>query len=340
MRNDRPVTVLAVVAVTLGSFAAFAQDRPTPGAPQPGAAEKGAAGVTPIYNEAADARVDIAAAVARAARDHRRVLVVWGGNWCPWCRRLHEALTTDPTLSRVVQGEYETVRVDVGRVDRNLDLARELGANLKMFGLPFLTVLDDNGKPVINRETGTLEADDEKNPRYDTERIARFLKANQAPALKADDLLAAGLERARSDGRKVFVHFGAPWCGWCRRLDEWLARPDVSAIVAKDLVAVKIDVDRNPGGAAMLAEYRGGEKGGIPWHVILDPGAEGGPAVVITSDAPGSGNIGFPAEPAEVDHFIAMMRKAAVKMTPADVEALGATLRERPPAAENGGGQR
>ncbi|HOW19271.1 MAG TPA: DUF255 domain-containing protein, partial [Phycisphaerae bacterium] len=44
----------------------------------------------PIYNEKADAKAQIAEALARAKRDNKRVLIMWGGNWCKWCYRLHD----------------------------------------------------------------------------------------------------------------------------------------------------------------------------------------------------------------------------------------------------------
>src|SRR5262249_23051927 len=40
---------------------------------------------TPIYDETADARAEIDAALSRAQYDHKRVLVKFGGNWCGWC---------------------------------------------------------------------------------------------------------------------------------------------------------------------------------------------------------------------------------------------------------------
>ena len=39
----------------------------------------------PLYDESADAKQQIAAALAKAKRENRRVLIQWGGNWCSWC---------------------------------------------------------------------------------------------------------------------------------------------------------------------------------------------------------------------------------------------------------------
>ena len=46
-----------------------------------GAAAQTAPGRKPLYDESADARADIAKAVADAQRDHKRILLMFGANW-------------------------------------------------------------------------------------------------------------------------------------------------------------------------------------------------------------------------------------------------------------------
>ncbi len=50
--------------------------------------------------------------------------------------------------------------------------------------------------------------------------------------------------------------------------------------------------------------------GGIPWMAILD--ADG--RKLTTSDGP-QGNFGFPVQPPEIDHFIAMLESTAKRIT-------------------------
>jgi len=308
----RTIAALILTAIALAAPAAAQQD-PAPREPQLKKVE--------VYNEAADAKAEIAAAVVAAKKDNKRVLIQWGANWCPWCVKLDGTLKSDRSLSKEMQYEYVFVKVDVGRFDRNKELFDGYGAKLKESGIPYLTVLDGDGKVIVNQESGALE----KGEAHDVAKVLGFLKAHEATPLKAEDLLAGALATARSQGKSVFVHFGAPWCGWCHRLEAWMAEPSNAAILAKDFVDCKIDTDRNPGGGEMHRKYNAmidkPSGGGIPWFVFLS--AEG--AAIVDSNGP-KGNTGFPSAPEEVAHFTAMLRKAKKNMTDDDIAALEKSL--------------
>jgi hypothetical protein len=61
----------------------------------------------PVYDEKADAAVQIETALAAAKRENRRVLIQWGANWYPWCVLLHERFRTDKNLARILRYEYD-----------------------------------------------------------------------------------------------------------------------------------------------------------------------------------------------------------------------------------------
>ncbi|MFZ4573916.1 MAG: thioredoxin family protein [Phycisphaerales bacterium] len=310
----RTTAALFLTAMALATPVAAQQD-PTPVTPQP-AAKK-----VEVYNEAADAKADIAAAVAAAKKDNKRVLIQWGANWCHWCVKLDGTLKADKKLSKEMLYEYVLVKVDVGRFDKNTELFNGYGAKLKESGIPYLTVLDGDGKVIANQESGALE----QGEAHDVGKVLGFLKAHEATPLKADDLLASSLTKAREQGKSVFVHFGAPWCGWCHRLEAWMAEPSNAAILAKDFIDCKVDTDRNPGGGEMHRKYNAmidkPSGGGIPWFVFLN--AEG--VALVDSNGP-QGNTGFPSAPEEIAHFTAMLRKAKKNMTDDDIAALEKSL--------------
>jgi hypothetical protein len=65
------------------------------------------------------------------------------------------------------------------------------------------------------------------------------------------------------------------------------------------------------------------ERSGIPWMVILD--SAGKP--LITSDGP-RGNIGYPFEPHEIEHFIVMLQQTAQRLTADQIAQVEAMLQE------------
>lgn len=315
---------LAVALCTLALPAQLPAQAPAQGPAQTPAAKPAAAPQEPVYNESADARADIAAALLKAKKENRRVLVQWGANWCGWCKLLHGTLQSDSALRTKLMYEYDLVRVDVGHFDKHLELATELGADFKKTGIPFLTILDAEGKPLVQQATGDFEINEGDKHAHDPKKLLEFLGAHQAPYLDANKVLAAGIEQARSSGKSVLLHFGAPWCGWCHKLENWLARPEVAALIAKDFVELKIDQDRMLGGVELLAAQRklaGAKDGGVPWIAVLD--AQG--QIKATSDA-AAGNIGYPYKHEEIAHFIGMLGGAKRALSPADLETLRASL--------------
>lgn len=318
--------LLASLLLVSSSSLALAQ---TPAPPATDSAHTAAKAKPSIYDEKASGDELINAALAKATKNNRRVLIQWGGNWCPWCHLLHEAMSTDKDLKHELLYEYDVVLVDVGRFDRNMDVAAKYGADLKASGVPFITILDSTGKVLANQETGSLESKEEGKHEHDRAAVLKFLKQHEATPRQADQVLKTALSKAGADGKRVFLHFGAPWCGWCHKLENWMARPDIAPLLDKAFIDVKLDMDRDAGSPAVMSSVGGKPDGGIPWFVILD--AEG--KVLATSDAPGSGNVGFPAAPAEVDHFVSMLRAAKTNLSAGDIQTLATTLREKAPPA-------
>jgi len=319
-------TMLALaVTLSLGTAPGLlAQEGPAGGADPPAAQEAPARPAT--YDEAADARKQIDAAVARAGKENRRVLIQWGANWCGWCHLLHEHMEKEKDVRRKLLYEYDVVLVDIGRFDKNLDLAERYGARFKdpqAGGVPYLTILDADGNVIANQETGSLESKVDGKNGHDAEKVLAFLAEHQADYLSAESILGDALRRAGAEKKMVFLHFGAPWCGWCHRLEDWLARPEVAKTLAKDFVDVKIDTDRTIGGKEMLERMTKGVPSGIPWFAFLD--ADG--AIVADSFVAPGQNLGHPYTDEETAAFAALLERVSTRIGREEMKTLVDDLR-------------
>jgi thiol-disulfide isomerase/thioredoxin len=241
-------------------------------------------------------------------------------------------MKSNTDVSRELLYEYDVVLVDIGRFDKNLDVAAKYDADFKSNGVPYLTILDADANVLANQKTDPFEVEIDGKPGHDPERVLAFLTKYQADYLSAESVLNDGLAEAKTRSKRVFLHFGAPWCPWCHKLDDWMARKDVAKVLAKDYVDIKIDVDRMIGGKELLARYRKSDDGGIPWIVILDPDAK----PVVNSTGP-KGNIGFPVTDEEIAYFKTMLDKSTRTMTDDDRAMLIKSLEKKDEQGAHGG---
>lgn len=110
------------------------------------------------YAEGADADRDVAQALGRARKAGKLLLIDLGGNWCLDCRIL--AGTMDqPVLKAWLKRHYETVTVDVGRFDRNLQIPARYGITGRLAGVPALLVVDPRTGKLLNEGRVTALAD-------------------------------------------------------------------------------------------------------------------------------------------------------------------------------------
>ena len=104
------------------------------------------------YDEKADAHQQIAAAIAEASKAQKNVILVFGANWCGDCRAL-DAQMHKEELAALIAINYEVVKVDVGRFNKNRDLGEKYHVPLR-HGIPAMAVLDSDGKLLYAMDQG------------------------------------------------------------------------------------------------------------------------------------------------------------------------------------------
>jgi protein disulfide-isomerase len=108
----------------------------------------------PPYDESADAKAEIRAALAEAGKAHVPVLVVFGANWCPDCRVLDLAMKSGRSAA-LIDRDFRVVKVDVGRFDRNLDVARRYDVPVRK-GIPAVAVVSAGNRVLYATREGEI----------------------------------------------------------------------------------------------------------------------------------------------------------------------------------------
>lgn len=129
------------------------------------------------YDEKADAPARVAEALAKAKKNGKRVLIDFGGNWCPDCRIL-AAVMDLPEVKSFVARHYETVAVDIGRADRNMALVQRFGVQ-RLAGVPTVVIAEADGTPVNVSNSAELSSARAMTPQGIADWLARWSKATR-----------------------------------------------------------------------------------------------------------------------------------------------------------------
>ena len=112
-----------------------------------------------LYNVKADAKKEIAKTIAEAKKDHKRIILVFGGNWCYDCHVLDNCFH-QPDVAPVVVKNFHVVHVDIGEEEearKNGDLIAKYRIPIEK-GVPALAVLDSDGSLLYSQQNGEFES--------------------------------------------------------------------------------------------------------------------------------------------------------------------------------------
>jgi thioredoxin 1 len=108
-----------------------------------------------IYVPGLNAHAEISSALKLASQQHKRVLLVFGANWCYDCHVLDMAFHR-PDVAALLAPNFEVVHVDVGEGDKNQDIMKQYEVPMAR-GIPAIAVLDASGKLLYSQKGGEFE---------------------------------------------------------------------------------------------------------------------------------------------------------------------------------------
>jgi len=145
--------IIIVSAVLLFSLQSFSQDMKT----------------FSLYRPEENAEQKIAGAIKQAKAEGKHVFIQVGGNWCIWCARFNDFVTTDKSIDSLVKANYVVYHLNYSKENKNEKLLAKYGFPQR-FGFPVFLVLDANGKLIHTQNSGYLE----EGKGYNVKTVAAF----------------------------------------------------------------------------------------------------------------------------------------------------------------------
>jgi thioredoxin 1 len=109
-----------------------------------------------LYPANADAHEEIREVEAKAAAGNKRLLLVFGANWCFDCHVLDLAFHR-PDIAPMLAANYEVVHIDLGPDEqKNADLVQQYQIPLNK-GIPALAITESDGRLVVSQKNGEFE---------------------------------------------------------------------------------------------------------------------------------------------------------------------------------------
>ena len=140
-----------------------------------------------VYDENINPLEQIDEAIAKAKSQEKFVICQVGGNWCPWCLRFADFITTDSVISQVIDENFIYIHVNYNprksEGEAKALLAKQMLGRLNnpaRFGFPVFVVLDEEGKVIHIQDSSFLE----EGNGYNQEKVLRFFKNWTPKAIK------------------------------------------------------------------------------------------------------------------------------------------------------------
>lgn len=111
-----------------------------------------------VYDVNADPVQDIKKAIELAQKENTHIMLVIGGNWCPWCLKLDKFIKSDEEIKSALHDNYQVVKVNYDKGSIPAELLAKLDFPQR-FGFPVIVILDQDGKRIHTQNSAYLEED-------------------------------------------------------------------------------------------------------------------------------------------------------------------------------------
>lgn len=124
-----------------------------------------------LYDPLANAKNDLAAAIKKAHKENKYVLVQVGGNWCKWCIEFARFSKADTKIDSVINSAFIWYHLNYSKENQNKEILASYGYPQR-FGFPVFLIINNNGKLIHTQNSEYLE--DGKS--YGKNKVQSFLE--------------------------------------------------------------------------------------------------------------------------------------------------------------------
>jgi thioredoxin-related protein len=122
-----------------------------------------------LYSPEENAKNGIADAVKEAKKENKNVLIQIGGNWCIWCARFNDFVSSDNTLDSTMKANYVVYHLNYSKENHNAELLAKYQFPQR-FGFPVFLILNSKGELIHTQNSGYLE----EGKSYNKEKVDGF----------------------------------------------------------------------------------------------------------------------------------------------------------------------
>jgi thioredoxin-related protein len=133
-----------------------------------------------LYSPVANAEKDIAAAILKAKKENKFVLIQGGGNWCSWCIEFARFAKEDAKIDSVIKASFIWYHLNYSKENENKAMFAKLGYPQR-FGYPVFVILNGKGERIHTQNSEYLE---NGGKGYNQQKVQNFLEMWSPRVLK------------------------------------------------------------------------------------------------------------------------------------------------------------